>query len=80
MKRNGMFALDFHSPALVGGQITFLHGQQCVGQMVVLSFLPRARHLSADAIDHYAGQLQRIGATLLIVSSSADPLHRLWID
>lgn len=80
MKRNGMYVLNFQSPALVGGRLTYLHGEQFAGRVVALCFLPYAGILSADAIDRHAARFQQIGATLLIVSSGARPLHRLWID
>ncbi|MEP6933942.1 MAG: redoxin domain-containing protein [Nitrospirota bacterium] len=80
MKRDGIYALDFHGPALVGRQLTYLHGQQFVGRWVALCFLPYAGCLSVAEIDRHAARFQQVGARLLIVSSGARPLHRLWID
>jgi|CXWL01.1.fsa_nt_gi hypothetical protein len=39
MKRNGMQALDFHGPALVRGDLTYLHGAHYVHKVVALCFL-----------------------------------------
>jgi alkyl hydroperoxide reductase subunit AhpC len=80
MKRNGTYALDFHVPALVGKQLSYLHGRQLMGRLVALCFLPYAGLLSVDEIDRHAARFQQVGATLLIVSSGARPLHQLWID
>jgi alkyl hydroperoxide reductase subunit AhpC len=80
MKRNGMYMLDFHGPALVERQLTYLHGQQLVRRLVALCFLPYAGLVSVDEIDRHAARFQQAGATLLIVDSSARPFHRLWID
>lgn len=77
MKRNGMYALDFHGPALVGGALTYLRGMRYVNSIVALCFLPYAGLLSPGEIDRQAARFEEIGATLLIVSSR--PLHRLWI-
>lgn len=79
MKRNGMFALDIHGPALVGGALTYLRGTRYRNRVVALCFLPYAGLLSAGEIDRHAVRFDEVGATLLIVSSGARPLHRLWI-
>ena len=80
MKRNGTYALNFHAPALVGRQLTYLHGQQFAGRYVALCFLPYAGVLSAEIIDGHSEQFDRVDATLLIVGSGPGPLHRLWTD
>ncbi|MEO5955755.1 MAG: redoxin domain-containing protein [Nitrospiraceae bacterium] len=80
MKRNGMYALHFHSPALIGGRLTYLHGRQFAGRVIALCFLPYAGLLSVGEIDRHAARFQQIGAALLIVDSSARPLHRVWVD
>lgn len=80
MKRNGMHALDFRGPALVGGALTYLRGTRYVDQVVALCFLPYAGIVSADMIDHHAQGFHDVDATLLIVASGARPLHRLWGD
>lgn len=79
MKRNGMYALDFHSPALVEGHLTYLRGTQYMNRVVALCFLPYVGLLSADEIDPHAAMFEAVGATLLIVSSGVRPLDRLWI-
>jgi peroxiredoxin len=79
MKRNGMHALDFHGPALVGGTLTYLHGTRYVNRIVALCFLPYAGLLSSGEIDRHAARFKEAGATLLIVSSGVRLLHRLWI-
>jgi alkyl hydroperoxide reductase subunit AhpC len=79
MKRNGMHALDFQGPALVGGHITYLRGMRYVNKVVALCFLPYVGLLSAGEIDRHAARFGEVGATLLIVSSGVHPLHRLWI-
>jgi peroxiredoxin len=79
MKRNGMYALDFHGPALVGGDLTYLGGARYLNRVVALCFLPHAGLLSAGEIDRHAAQFNEVGATLLIVNSGVHPLHRLWI-
>lgn len=79
MKGNGMYALDFNTPALDGGQLIYLRGKHLVGRLVVLCFFPDAG-LKADEIDHHTQRFQKVDATLVIVSSGARPLHRLWVD
>jgi len=79
MKRNGMYALDFHSPALVGGDLTYLCGTRYVNRVVALCFLPYFGLLSTEEIDRHATRFDEVGATLLIVSSGVRPLHRLWV-
>ena len=79
MKRNGMFALDIHGPALVGGALTYLRGTRYMNRVVALCFLPYAGLLSAGEIDRHAVRFNEVGAMLLIVSAGARPLHRLWI-
>jgi alkyl hydroperoxide reductase subunit AhpC len=79
MKRNGMHALDFHGPALVGGNLTYLNGTRYMNKVVALCFLPHVGLLSAGEIDRHAARFDKVGAILLIVGSSARPLHRLWI-
>ena len=78
MKRNGMRALDFHGTALVGGVLTYLNGTRYMNRVVALCFLPYVGLLSAGEIDRHAARFDKVGATLLIVSSGG-PLHRLWI-
>jgi alkyl hydroperoxide reductase subunit AhpC len=79
MKRNGMYALDFHGPALVGGDLTYLSGTRYLNRVVALCFLPHVGLLSAGEIDRHAARFDEIGATFLIVNSGVHPLHRLWI-
>lgn len=79
MKRNGMHALDFHGPALVGGDLTYLNGTRYLNRVVALCFSPYVGFLSVEEIDWHATRFDKVGATLLIVSSGARPLHRLWI-
>jgi hypothetical protein len=79
MKRNGMYALDFHGPALVGGELTYLGGARYFNRVVALCFLPYVGLLSAGEIDRHAERFDEVGATLLIVNSGVRPLHRLWI-
>ena len=78
MKRNGMRALDFHGPALVERDLTYLRGTQYANRVVALYFLPYVGLLSAHEIDRHAVRFDEVGATLLIVSAGARPLHRLW--
>lgn len=80
MKRNGMHALDFQGPALVGGHLTYLHGARYVNRVVALCFLPYAGHMPVEMIDGQARRFSDLGAALLIVVSGARPLHRLWIE
>ncbi len=79
MKRNGMHALDFHGPALVGGDLIYLSGTRYLNRVVALCFLPHTGLLSSGEIDRHAARFDEIGATLLIVNSGVHPLHRLWI-
>lgn len=79
MKRNGMPTLDFHGPALVEGNLTYLRGTRYLQRVVALCFLPYVGILSAGDIDRQAARFEEVGATLLIVNSGAHPLHRLWI-
>lgn len=80
MKRNGMHALDFHGPALVGGDLTYLHGTRYVNRVVALCFLPYPGHVPAEIIDGQAQQFSDLDVVFLIVASGARPLHRLWIS
>lgn len=80
MKRNGMRVLDFHAPALVRRQLTYLSGRQFLGQLVALCFLPYAGLVTVKKLDDYARQFQQIDATLLIAISGSRPFHRLWIN
>ncbi|MGH7216752.1 MAG: hypothetical protein ACREIG_05905 [Nitrospiraceae bacterium] len=79
MKRNGMHALDFHGPALVGGEVTYLHGTRYVNRVVALCFVPYVSLLPAEEIERHAARLDEVGATLLIVSSAVRSLDRLWL-
>ncbi len=79
MKRNGMHALDFHGPALVGGEVTYLHGTRYVNRVVALCFVPYVSLLPADEIECHAARLDKVGATLLIGSSGVRSSDRLWI-
>lgn len=78
MKRNGMYALDFHGPALVGGRLTYLRGSQFANRVVALCFLPPGRRVSAERIDRQAHQFGEIGADLVLVTAGAQALHRWW--
>ena len=80
MKCNGMGVLDFHTPALVRRQFTYLSGRQFIGQLVALCFLPYAGLVAAHRLDHYGRQFQQIDTTLLIAISGPRPFHRLWIS
>ena len=80
MRRNGMYVLDFQAPALVGRQLPYLRATQFAGQLVALYFLPYAGIVAIETLDHQAERFQRIDATLLIVSSSTHPFHRMWIE
>ena len=79
MKRNGMQALDFHGPALVRGDLTYLHGARYVHKVVALCFLPSAGLVPAALIDRHAEGFQGVDAALVMVASGARLLHRLWI-
>lgn len=79
MKRNGMRALDFHGPALVGGGVTYLRGTRYVNRVVALCFLPYVSLMPAEEIDRHTARLDEVGATLLIVSSGVRSLDRLWL-
>ncbi len=80
MKRNGMQALGFQGPALVGGHLTYLQGACYVNKVVALCFLPYPGHVAAKIIDDQARRFSDLGAALLVVASGARPLHRLWIE
>lgn len=80
MKRNGMRALGFQGPALVGGHLTYLHGACYVNKVVALCFLPYPGHVAATMIDSQARRFSDLGAAFLIVASGARPLHRLWVE
>jgi alkyl hydroperoxide reductase subunit AhpC len=79
MKRNGMYALDFHGPALVDGDVTYLHGRRYEAKIVALCFLPDVSRVSTKVIDRQAQRFEDIGVALLFVASGARPLHRMWI-
>jgi alkyl hydroperoxide reductase subunit AhpC len=80
MKRNGMYVLHFNVPAIVGRQLIYLRGKQFLGRVTALCFLPYAGLLSTEEIDNHAEQFEAVDTTLVIVSSGARPLHRLWAD
>jgi alkyl hydroperoxide reductase subunit AhpC len=79
MKRNGMPALDFHGPALAGGEVTYLHGTHYVNRVVALCFVPYVSFLPAEEVDRQAARLEEVGATLLVVSSGVRSLDRLLL-
>lgn len=80
MKRIGAPSLNFRAPALVAGTLTYLGSTQFTGRWTALCFLPYVGIVEPDFLDHQANHLDRIDTTLLIVSSGARPLHRVWID
>ena len=80
MKRIGAPAPSFRAPALVAGQLTYLGSTQFAGRWTALCFLPYVGIVEPDFLDHQADNLDRIGTTLLIVSSGTRPLHRMWLD
>jgi alkyl hydroperoxide reductase subunit AhpC len=80
MERNGMHVLDFQAPALVRKQLTYLRATQFADQLVALYFLPYAVIVVVETLDHQAERFQWIDATLLVVSSSDHPFHRMWIE
>lgn len=79
MKRNGTRALNFQGPALVEGELTYLHAARYADRVVALCFLPYIGLVSAEMIDRQAERFQGIEAALVIVASGARPLHRVWI-
>ncbi|BCA56635.1 peroxiredoxin [Nitrospira sp. KM1] len=78
MKQNGSYVLNFRGPALVGQQLTFVHGKQFEGRTMALCFLPYAGLIAPDKADHASEQFEFVGTTLVIVVSGAYPMHRLW--
>lgn len=80
MKRIGAPAPSFRASALVAGQLTYLGSTQFAGRWTALCFLPYVGIVEPDFLDHQADHLDRIGTTLLIVSSGTRPLHRMWLD
>lgn len=78
MKRNGIYALDFHGPALIGGEIKYLRGRQFLDKVLALCFLPYPGLVPTEMIDRQACRLREVDATLLLVASGTRPLHRLW--
>lgn len=79
MKQNGMYALDFHGPALMHGDLAYLHARQYVDRIVALCFLPDVSCVSTKMIERQGRRFENADVTLLIVASGARPLHRMWI-
>lgn len=79
MKQNGMYALDFHGPALMGGDLTYLHARRYADRIVALCFLPDVSRVSVKMIDRLAQRFEDLDVALLFVASGARPLHRMWI-
>lgn len=80
MEKIGKPTPSFRAPALVAGQLTYLSSTQFTGRWTALCFLPYVGIVEPDFLDHQADHLDRIDTTLLIVSSGARPLHRMWLD
>jgi len=79
MKQNGMYALDFHGPALMHGDLTYLHARRYADRIVALCFLPDVSRVSTKMIDRQGRRFENVDVTLLIVASGSRPLHRMWI-
>ena len=79
MQHIGKPAPSFRALALVAGTLTYLGSTQFAGRWTTLCFLPYVGIVEPDFLDHQADNLDRIGTTLLIVSSGTRPLHRMWI-
>lgn len=47
VKHIGMQVLNFHVPALINGQLTYVHGQRWAGRLLTVCLLPSAQYLSA---------------------------------
>ena len=80
MQHIGKPAPSFRAPALVAGTLTYLGSTQFAGRWTALCFLPYVGIVEPDFLDHQADRLDRIGTTLLIVSSGTRPLHQVWLD
>lgn len=79
MKRPGMRVLDFRTPALVDGFLTYLDGARYEDRIVALCFLPYAGHISGAVLNDHARRFSGVNTELCIVASGARPLHRLWM-
>ena len=80
MQHIGKPAPSFRAPALVAGTLTYLGSTQFAGRWTALCFLPYVGIVESDFLDHQADRLDRIGTTLLIVSSGTRPLHPMWLN
>lgn len=80
MQHIGKPAPSFRAPALVAGTLTYLGSTQFAGRWTALCFLPYVGIVEPDFLDHQADRLDRIGTTLLIVSSGTRSLHRMWLN
>lgn len=80
MRRHGMYALDFCSPALVEGALTYVRGQRYAGQVVALCFVPYAGLLLPDVIERCAARFEEVESALLLVVSGARPLYWMWLE
>lgn len=78
MKQNGMYALDFHGPALMHGDLAYLYARQYADRIVALCFLPDVSRVSTKMIDRQGRRFENAEVTLLIVASGSRPLHRMW--
>jgi alkyl hydroperoxide reductase subunit AhpC len=76
----GKSSPSFRVPALVEGRLVYLNSTQFTGRWTALCFLPYVGIVEPAFLDHQADRLDRIDTTLLIVSSGARPLHRVWLD
>lgn len=80
MRNIGKPTLHFRAPALIEGRLTYLGSKQFAGRWTALCFLPYVGIVEPGFIDRQADGLGGLETTLLIVSSGARPLHRVWMD
>lgn len=80
MRHIGNPSPRFRAPALVEGQLAYLTSKQFTGRWTALCFLPYVGLVEPNFLDHQADRFRQIDTALLVVSSGARPLHRLWID
>jgi alkyl hydroperoxide reductase subunit AhpC len=75
MIRIGQKGFPFNIPAVINGDLLYLHPQQLKGRWVALCFVPRLGLIEATVLDHQGKILEEAGGLLLVVPVGTKSLH-----